>query len=104
MSNWLWNFVIARATPTMFLQMGHSGYGVYMFFGLMQVISIAYVIYLLPETKNVPLEAMDDLFEKYKSNPRTAHRKVMEDLQNQTVQQQQQQTSDVDSHNDEVKA
>ncbi|KAK4698530.1 hypothetical protein P7C70_g7745, partial [Phenoliferia sp. Uapishka_3] len=29
-SNWLWNFVISRATPTMFLKMG---YGVYLFFG-----------------------------------------------------------------------
>lgn len=27
-SNWLWNFVISRATPEMFRTMGHSGFGV----------------------------------------------------------------------------
>lgn len=103
MSNWLWNFVIARATPTMFLRMGHSGYGVYMFFGLMQVVSIAYVIFLLPETKEVPLEYMDDLFEKYKSSPRTAHRKVMEQVENDHARQQQQQVSEVDTKSDDIK-
>jgi len=102
MSNWLWNFVIARATPTMFLRMGHSGYGVYMFFGLMQVVSIGYVMFLLPETKNVPLEYMDTLFEKYKGNPRTAHRKTMEEVENDHVAQQQP-AADVESRDDEVK-
>jgi len=81
-SNWLWNFVISRATPYMFRQMGHSGYGVYIFFALMQVASVFYVIFLLPETKGIPLESMDMLFETYKSNPRTAHRKVIEHLRN----------------------
>ena len=47
MSNWLWNFVISRATPTMFLKMGHSGYGVYIFFGMMQILAIFYVWLLL---------------------------------------------------------
>ncbi|GAA5998706.1 hypothetical protein JCM5350_001442, partial [Sporobolomyces pararoseus] len=36
-SNWLWNFVISRATPTMFLKMGKRGYGVYLFFATMQI-------------------------------------------------------------------
>ncbi|BGP58628.1 hypothetical protein JCM8202_006395 [Rhodotorula sphaerocarpa] len=61
-SNWLWNFVISRATPTMFLNMGHSGYGVYLFFGAMQVLSIVYICLLLPETRNIPLEEMDRLW------------------------------------------
>jgi hypothetical protein len=64
----------------MFLKMGHSGFGVYLFFGIMQVISIFYVWLLLPETKGIPLEAMDSLFEEHKSSPRTAHRRVMDRL------------------------
>ena len=79
-SNWLWNFVISRATPYMFRQMGHSGYGVvstftffpsatdllelwqYIFFALMQVASVFYVIFLLPETKGiVSLQLVDSL-------------------------------------------
>lgn len=103
MSNWLWNFVIARATPTMFLRMGHSGYGVYMFFGLMQVVSIAYVIFLLPETKEVPLEYMDVLFEKYKSSPRTAHRKTMEEVENDHARLQQAQASEADAKSEDIK-
>lgn len=47
------DFAIARATPTMFLRMGRSGYGVYVFFGSCMVLSIFYVIFLLPETKNM---------------------------------------------------
>ncbi|BGP51154.1 hypothetical protein JCM10450v2_007083 [Rhodotorula kratochvilovae] len=61
-SNWLWNFAIARATPTMFEQMGDGGYGVYLFFSSMMVLSIPFLVFLLPETKNVPLEEMDRLF------------------------------------------
>ncbi|GAA6030943.1 hypothetical protein JCM8097_008949 [Rhodosporidiobolus ruineniae] len=63
-SNWLWNFAISRATPSMFASMGEdgNGYGVYLFFASMMVLSIPYIILLLPETKNVPLEEMDRLF------------------------------------------
>lgn len=46
----------------MFLNMGHSGYGVYLFFGAMQVLSIVYICLLLPETRNIPLEEMDRLW------------------------------------------
>jgi len=84
-SNWLWNFVISRATPTMFLRMGHSGFGVYLFFAGMQIVSIFYVWFLLPETKGIPLESMDALFEEYKSTPRKAHGKVMEQLENERL-------------------
>ncbi|PNS14108.1 hypothetical protein CAC42_6621 [Sphaceloma murrayae] len=62
-SNWLWNFVISRATPTMFLRMGRSGCGVYFFFATMMIVSIFFVFFLIPETKSVPLEYMDRLFE-----------------------------------------
>lgn len=35
------------------------GYGVYLFFGSMMILSIVYIVLLLPETKNIPLEEMD---------------------------------------------
>lgn len=59
-SNWFWNFIVSRFTPQMFAAMG---YGVYMFFASLMLLSIAFVICFLPETKGIPLEAMDRLFE-----------------------------------------
>jgi hypothetical protein len=44
----------------MFLTMG---YGVYMFFACLMLLSIPYVYFLIPETKGIPLEKMDELFE-----------------------------------------
>lgn len=58
-SNWLYNFAISQGTPHMFATMG---YGVYLFFASMMVCSIVYVFFLLPETKGIPLEEMDNLF------------------------------------------
>ncbi|KAI4721903.1 quinate permease [Aureobasidium sp. EXF-10727] len=62
-NNWFWNFIISRFTPQMFLNMGPSGCGVYFFFASMMLLSIVFVWYLVPETKSIPLEAMDRLFE-----------------------------------------
>ncbi|KAF2086677.1 general substrate transporter [Saccharata proteae CBS 121410] len=59
-NNWFWNFIISRFTPQMFLAMD---YGVYFFFAALMILSIAFVYFLVPETKSVPLEAMDRLFE-----------------------------------------
>jgi hypothetical protein len=47
----------------MFLNMGPSGCGVYFFFASMMMASIVFVWFLIPETKSVPLESMDRLFE-----------------------------------------
>lgn len=47
----------------MFLNMGPSGSGVYFFFASMMILSIIFVWFLIPETKSIPLEAMDRLFE-----------------------------------------
>ncbi|KAE9405269.1 quinate permease [Gymnopus androsaceus JB14] len=58
-SNWLYTFIIARFTPDMFLSMG---YGVYIFFATLMVLSVPYVFFFIPETKLIPLEYMDELF------------------------------------------
>ncbi|KAL4949571.1 general substrate transporter [Aspergillus filifer] len=60
-SNWLWNFLISRFTPQMFTSMG---YGVYFFFASLMICSIVFVYFLIPETKGIPLESMEALFDK----------------------------------------
>ncbi|KAJ7065416.1 general substrate transporter [Mycena amicta] len=62
-SNWFWGFIITRFTPQMFAAMGASGYGVYLFFASLMIASIPFVYFILPETKQVPLERMEELFE-----------------------------------------
>lgn len=46
----------------MFLNMGPNGSGVFFFFASMMLVSIAFVWFLIPETKSIPLESMDRLF------------------------------------------
>ncbi|KAK0946407.1 hypothetical protein LTR29_002169 [Friedmanniomyces endolithicus] len=62
-NNWFWNFIISRFTPQMFNTMGKSGCGVYFFFASMMIVSIPFVYFLIPETKGIPLESMDRLFD-----------------------------------------
>lgn len=47
----------------MFLTMGVSGGGVYFFFATMMILSLFFVWLTVPETKGVPLEAVDRLFQ-----------------------------------------
>ena len=55
------------------------GYGFYFFFASLMIFSVIFVWFLLPETKGVPLEAMDRLFSK-DLTPRNAHKTVMAEL------------------------
>lgn len=83
MANWLWTFVIARITPNMINGMGESGYGMYFLFGSVTVCAFVFVWFLIPETKSVPLDQMDRLFEI--SPVRKAHRVVMSEVQNENL-------------------
>ena len=38
------------------------GYGVYLFFASIMMVSVVFVFFAVPETKSIPLEAMDRLF------------------------------------------
>ncbi|KAF7352410.1 putative quinate permease [Mycena venus] len=58
-SQWVWQFVIARATPYMFQSMG---YGTYLFFGLLTLLGGVYVFFVVPETAGIPIEQMDVIF------------------------------------------
>ncbi|KLT46133.1 quinate permease [Cutaneotrichosporon oleaginosum] len=73
-SNWLFAFLIARFTPQMFTAMG---FGVYLFFASLMVVSIPCVYFAVPETSGIPLEHMDELFAL---SPRTAHTILAERL------------------------
>ncbi|EXJ75496.1 uncharacterized protein A1O5_00002 [Cladophialophora psammophila CBS 110553] len=61
-SQWLWNFVIARAVPNMLVNMGSNGYGTYIFFSACCACSFVFVWFFVPDTKGMSLEQMDDLF------------------------------------------
>ncbi|KAN0060494.1 hypothetical protein ACQY0O_007825 [Thecaphora frezii] len=88
-SNWLYNFAITQGTPHMFDTMG---YGVYLFFASLMVLSIAYVFFLVPETAGVPIEEMDNLFAK---RPRwRAHAMIMDELRVQAGERTVQMRSD----------
>jgi hypothetical protein len=56
-----WNFIVSRFTPQMFTSMG---YGVYFFFASLMIGSVIFVYFLMPETKNIPLEGIDRLFDR----------------------------------------
>ncbi|PPJ54811.1 hypothetical protein CBER1_08440 [Cercospora berteroae] len=60
---WFWSFILSRFTPNMFSHMGENGYGVFFFFASVMLLSIGFVWLVVPETKSVPLESMDRLFE-----------------------------------------
>ncbi|RMZ85435.1 hypothetical protein DV737_g872, partial [Chaetothyriales sp. CBS 132003] len=81
-SNWLWNFIIARFTPQMFNSMY---YGVYFFFASLMLCSFVYVYFLIPETKAIPLEKMDQLFSSGLP-ARKAHQIVMSELRSEDEQ------------------
>ncbi len=60
MTQWLFNFVIAKLTPIM---LANITYGTFLLFGSCCVLMGLYAIFFIPETKNVPLESIHMLFE-----------------------------------------
>ncbi|RAL58936.1 hypothetical protein DID88_009227 [Monilinia fructigena] len=75
-SNWFFNFLVARFTAQMFEAMG---YGVFLFFASLMILSIVFVFFLIPETKGIPLESMDRLFSR-ELKARHAHSIVLREL------------------------
>lgn len=61
-TQWLFNFAVARATPVMLATVGEGGYGTYFIYGSFCFIMSVGVFFLLPETKGISLERMDELF------------------------------------------
>ena len=61
MTQWLFNFVIAKITPIM---LSNITYGTFLLFGSLCICMTFYAVICVPETKNVPLESIHLLFEK----------------------------------------
>jgi hypothetical protein len=68
--------MVSRFTPQMFATMG---YGVYFFFASLMILSVVFVYFLMPETKNIPLEGIDRLFDR-RLKAREAHSIVWKEL------------------------
>lgn len=60
MTQWLFNFVIAKLTPILLAQIT---YGTFLLFGSCCSLMLLYAIFCVPETKGVPLESVGLLFE-----------------------------------------
>lgn len=61
-TQWLFNFVVARATPNMMVSVGKGGYGTYFIYGSFCFSMFFFAFFLVPETKGMSLEEMDELF------------------------------------------
>ncbi|KAJ5033430.1 uncharacterized protein L3040_008546 [Drepanopeziza brunnea f. sp. 'multigermtubi'] len=61
-TQWLFNFVVAQAVPRMMKHVGRGGYGTYFIFGCFCFSMFFFVWFLIPETKGLSLERMDDIF------------------------------------------
>ncbi|KAG9189543.1 quinate permease [Alternaria panax] len=61
-TQWLFNFVVARATPNMMATLGQGGYGTFFTYGSFCFTMFIFVWFFIPETKGLSLEKMDDLF------------------------------------------
>lgn len=59
-THWLFNFVIARSVPYM---ISNITYGTYFVFAACTTLSVPFVWFMIPETKGLPLEEVDLLFE-----------------------------------------
>lgn len=60
MTQWLFNFIIAKLTPIMLAEIT---YGTFLLFGACCAMMLLYAVFCVPETKGVPLESVGMLFE-----------------------------------------
>lgn len=58
-ANWLNNFAVGLSTSPF---INTSQFGAFIFFGCITVVAALWVFFLLPETKGLTLEEMDELF------------------------------------------
>ena len=58
-SNWMNNFIVGQVTPTMIQNLG---FGTFVFFGAFSFVGGLFILFLVPETKGLTLEEMDQVF------------------------------------------
>jgi hypothetical protein len=68
-SQWLWNFVVAKITPTLEVDLGFK---LFMMFAAINIGGMAVFSLLLPETKGRSLEEMDIIFGSVSAESREA--------------------------------
>lgn len=82
--SWIPIFIMTRCTTDMIKAMN---YGIFFFFAAIAFLSVPFVFFLVPETKGIPLESIDRLFDKgvpaYK-----AHRIVVAQLKQENATKQ----------------
>jgi len=61
-TQWLFNFVVARAVPNMLATVGRAGYGTYLIFASFCFTMFFFTWFFVPETKGMSLEKMDEVF------------------------------------------
>ncbi|KAM0230812.1 hypothetical protein ACHAP5_011256 [Fusarium lateritium] len=61
-SQWLFNFVVAKSTPSMFATLGRGGFGTYFVYGSFCFMMVVFAWVFVPGTKGLALEDMDELF------------------------------------------
>lgn len=61
-TQWIFNFVVARATPNMLANAGKAGYGTFFNYGSFCFSMFIFVWFFIKETKGLSLESMDDIF------------------------------------------
>ncbi|TDZ14582.1 Quinate permease [Colletotrichum orbiculare MAFF 240422] len=74
-SQWLFNFVVAKATPSMFATLGTNGFGTYFVYGSFCLVMVVFAWFFVPETSGIALEEMDALFEQDSLKDRLVFRK-----------------------------
>jgi hypothetical protein len=81
--NWIVDYGITRATPTMITEMG---YGTFLLYSMLTYTGVVFIYFCLPEMKGRSIESMDDLFQRplwtmYKHAYPTEEEKVRSDVQ-----------------------
>ncbi|KAF2246991.1 quinate permease [Trematosphaeria pertusa] len=80
--NWIVDFGITKATPSM---MTHMGWGTFLLYAVLTYIGVIFVFFCMPEMKGRSIESMDDLFQHsiwtmYKRAYPTEEEKVRHDV------------------------
>jgi magnesium-transporting ATPase (P-type) len=77
-TQWLFNFVVARSSPSMLASLGKGGYGTYLIFGSFSFFMFIFTFFFIPETKGMFLEDMDEIFGLVELSARMLQEAVLE--------------------------
>ncbi|KAG6831039.1 hypothetical protein H0H87_006347 [Tephrocybe sp. NHM501043] len=69
-SQWLWNFVVSKVTPSMITELGFK---IFLMFGTVNIGAMGLFAFFIPETKGRSLEDMDVIFGAITAEERAAH-------------------------------